>query len=94
MVSIVIVNWNSGPLVEKCVRSLLKNAPGSQIVIVDNASSDFSLRFAEKIPDALLILRNTRNMGYAAASNIGWRASTGNWILFSESGYGMLSRIR
>jgi N-acetylglucosaminyl-diphospho-decaprenol L-rhamnosyltransferase len=82
VISIIIVNWNSGQLLEKCVRSLLNNAPGSQIVIVDNASSDLSLRSAEKIQGELLIMRNTRNIGYAAANNIGWRASTGDRILF------------
>jgi GT2 family glycosyltransferase len=82
VIAIVIVNWNSGQLLEKCVQSLLNNAPGSQIVVVDNASSDLSLRFAEEIPNDLLILRNPRNIGYAAANNLGWRASAGDRILF------------
>jgi N-acetylglucosaminyl-diphospho-decaprenol L-rhamnosyltransferase len=82
MISIVVVNWNSGQLLERCVQSLLANAAGCQILIVDNASTDSSLLFADKLPDDLTILRNDRNMGFAAASNSGWRAGKGDYVLF------------
>jgi N-acetylglucosaminyl-diphospho-decaprenol L-rhamnosyltransferase len=81
MVSIVIVNWNSDGLLESCVRSLLDNATGCQIVIVDNASTDASLDFnmdAENIS----IIRNDNNIGFAAACNLGWNASAGAHVLF------------
>ncbi len=81
MVSIVIVNWNSGGFLERCVRSLLENAAGSEIVIVDNDSSDSSLRFAEGI-QKLRVLHNSSNLGFAAANNVGWRAATGARVLF------------
>ena len=82
MISIVIVNWNSGTLLENCVRSLLANAAGREIIIVDNASVDSSLNFAGKIGTNLLILRNDRNIGFAAANNLGWQAGKGDSILF------------
>ena len=81
MISVVIVNWNSGPLLESCVQSLFRNAAGSQIVIVDNDSTDSSLQFAEIIPGPLIV-RNSRNIGFAAANNLGWRASPGTSVLF------------
>jgi N-acetylglucosaminyl-diphospho-decaprenol L-rhamnosyltransferase len=80
--SIVIVNWNSGPYLESCVRSLVKNARTSEIIIVDNASSDSSLYFAREFRARLKVLINDRNLGYAAANNIGWRASHGARVLF------------
>jgi N-acetylglucosaminyl-diphospho-decaprenol L-rhamnosyltransferase len=82
MISIVIVNWNSGPLLEKCIQSLLLHAAGCQIVVVDNASTDSSLHFAEQTKSKILVLRNDRNIGFAAASNMGWRAGEGTHILF------------
>jgi GT2 family glycosyltransferase len=81
MISLVIVNWNSGSLLAKCVASLMAHAPGCELVIVDNASSDSSLDFAAKL-DAVTILRNTENLGYAAANNQGWRRSRGDHVLF------------
>jgi GT2 family glycosyltransferase len=56
MVSIVIVNWNSGPLLRLCIQSLRRNAPGAEIVLVDNASEDDSLRSAgEAAPGCVVI---------------------------------------
>lgn len=82
MISVVIVNWNSGPFLEKCARSLLRNTHGTQIIVVDNASTDASLRFAQDLQGSIAILRNRKNLGFAAANNIGWQASNGTHILF------------
>ena len=82
MVTIVIVNWNSGPWLSKCLASLREHAPGCEIVIVDNASQDESL---EGIPDQqplLHVLRNAENAGFAAACNQGWLAGEGQRLLF------------
>jgi N-acetylglucosaminyl-diphospho-decaprenol L-rhamnosyltransferase len=83
LISIVIVNWNSGRLLQSCVQSLLKNAAGSQIIVVDNASTDSSLLFAKGIQAVgLSIVQNDRNAGFAAGSNLGWKRSGGDRILF------------
>jgi N-acetylglucosaminyl-diphospho-decaprenol L-rhamnosyltransferase len=82
MVSIVIVNWNSGTLLQNCIRSLLDNAVGCKIIIVDNASADSSLEFNTKAGADISIIRNERNIGFAAACNQGWQASSGAYVLF------------
>ncbi len=82
MISIVIVNWNSGSLLESCIRSLLQYAEGCEIVIVDNASKDSSLHFVKGLDGDLSILRNDQNLGFAAGNNQGWRACKGDRILF------------
>ena len=63
MISIVIVNWNSGKLLERCVRSLLDHAAHCEVVVVDNASEDFSLDFARKVNAPLSLIRNLENPG-------------------------------
>jgi N-acetylglucosaminyl-diphospho-decaprenol L-rhamnosyltransferase len=82
VISIVIVNWNSGSLLESCIRSLLKHAVGCETVIVDNASTDSSLKFAADIRGNIAILCNDRNVGFAAGNNLGWNACKGDMILF------------
>src|SRR5512139_2753450 len=82
MTSVVIVNWNSGRFLENCVRSLLQNAPECEIIIVDNASADSSVHFADELEAEIVIHRNSRNAGFAAASNLGWRVSKGSRVLF------------
>jgi len=82
MFSIVVVNWNSGELLERCVRSLLRCAPDCEIVLIDNASQDASFNFIEGVENTILVMRNSRNAGFAAACNQGWRAAHGDLILF------------
>jgi len=82
MISVVIVNWNSGSYLEKCILSLAKNARGCEIIVVDNDSKDASLAFASGCDLPVKILCNKRNLGFAAAGNIGWRDSRGDFVLF------------
>ncbi len=73
-VGVVIVNFNSGDYLERCVRSLCASDTSLTIAIVDNLSSDNSL---EQIKDVdseshdLKIIKNTANLGFSKAVNIG-----------------------
>mgnify|MGYP001636599883 CR=1 FL=1 len=42
---IIIVNWNSGPWLEKCIRSIYGTIAGIdfKIIVVDNSSTDGSM---------------------------------------------------
>ena len=82
MISVVVVNWNSGPFLEKCVASLLGCASGCEIVVVDNASEDHSMDFLASIRPAPILIRNASNLGFAAANNAGWNRSSGDPVLF------------
>ncbi len=82
MVTIVIVNWNSGPFLNRCLLSLRSYAAGCEITVVDNASEDDSLRLDFPEGQGPKILRNDRNMGFAAACNQGWRQSRSDRVLF------------
>jgi N-acetylglucosaminyl-diphospho-decaprenol L-rhamnosyltransferase len=81
MVSVVIVNWNSGSLLDRCASSLRAHAPDCEIVIVDNASADASLSINCAVGPELVVC-NPRNLGFAAACNQGWRAAKGDPVLF------------
>lgn len=83
MISVVVVNYNAGPLLEECVRSALPQV--SEIVVVDNASSDLSVegcsnKFASD--PKLKIIRNEANLGFAAACNVGYSKTSGDFVLF------------
>jgi N-acetylglucosaminyl-diphospho-decaprenol L-rhamnosyltransferase len=82
---IVIVNWNTGPFLGRCLDSIARAdhtamRPGS-IVVVDNASTDGSLRPAEAA-DGVIVLRNDRNRGFGAACNQGARIGRSDLLLF------------
>jgi len=82
-ISVVIVNYNAGPFLAECVHSALPQV--NEVLVVDNASSDFSLELcAERFPDEpkLKIMRNAANLGFAAACNIGVEQTTQPYVLF------------
>ena len=71
----IILNWNLPGDTIACVESLRASAPpGLEIVIVDNASADDSLRrFRERLGDAVTVIANRANLGFAAGVNVGIR---------------------
>jgi GT2 family glycosyltransferase len=83
MISAVIVNYNAGLLLTACIGAALPQV--DEVVIVDNASSDDSLaRLILCFPDEarLRVIRNDRNLGFAAACNQGAAAAKGDAVMF------------
>lgn len=85
-VSVVVVNYNAGQFLIACIDSALAQVSQvSEVLVVDNASTDLSLKFCtEYFPEKakLKIIRNTTNLGFAAACNIGIARATGAYVLF------------
>jgi hypothetical protein len=82
-VSVITVNYNAGPFLAECIHSALPQV--SEILVVDNASSDSSLELcAQRFPEEpkLKIIRNTANLGFAAACNIGIEQAIQPYLLF------------
>ena len=83
-VSAVIVNYNAGETLGDLVRALITQCSVARVVVVDNASSDGSLRHLEsEVQDARLrLVKNTDNRGFAAACNQGAALAESAYILF------------
>jgi GT2 family glycosyltransferase len=70
-IAVVIVNYNSGELLERCVRSLaVQSLAPDLIMVVDNDSNDDSIASLEKINIPIDIRRMQTNLGFAAANNV------------------------
>ncbi len=81
LISVVIPNRNGAAYLENCLRSLLaQNYPKIEIVVVDNASSDPSLKVVHKLAPSAVVLKQEQNLGFAGGANVGIQASTGEWI--------------
>jgi N-acetylglucosaminyl-diphospho-decaprenol L-rhamnosyltransferase len=82
--SVVIVNWNTGPLLGECLKSLWAHSDSiREVIVVDNASIDGSADVAcpnETAPVPVRLVRNDRNVGFAAASNVGIRGSSAPYV--------------
>jgi GT2 family glycosyltransferase len=72
LVAIVTLNWNRPDDTLECLASAATQTyPHTAIIVVDNGSSDDSVaRIGADFPEAVL-LRNERNMGFAAGANRG-----------------------
>jgi GT2 family glycosyltransferase len=85
-VSVVIPNYNGATLLEKYLPPLKKAlsgyAPFSEIIVVDDASSDNSLEFLRLNHQDVTVLANASNMGFGETMNRGINAARGD-ILFS-----------
>lgn len=81
VISTIIVNYNAGELLRGCVDSLLSCPLEIEIIVVDNASKDGSLDALLGLP-CVQIIRNTTNVGFAAACNTGARVSSAPFLLF------------
>ena len=82
--SIIIVNYNSRTLIEQCLASIDKAIAGlnTEIIVVDNNSTDGSKEYLpSKFPWIKFILNN-ENAGFGKACNQGFKASSGNYVLF------------
>jgi len=71
-IGIIILNWNSGLLIDQCLRGLLDHE-SHPVYVVDNGSSDGSADLvANKYPQVTLI-RSPGNLGFAEGNNVGIR---------------------
>lgn len=87
LISIIIVNWNAGPQLAEVVSSIGKHHHGlvSSVVLVDNASTDDSLDQVEALQSLQirpLIIRNSENLGFGRACNLGAQHAKSSYLLF------------
>ena len=82
LVSIVILNYNAGKLLDDCLHSIHKTEKVNfEIILVDNASTDKSYKeYTQKFPDVNLI-ENSKNLGYCEGNNVGIRATKGEFVV-------------
>ncbi len=82
-VSVVIVNWNGGEHLRRCLESILefggKSVDG--VTVVDNGSTDGSRELAREIA-GVTVLETGKNLGFAKACNQGARYAKAEFLLF------------
>lgn len=82
--SVIIVTYNSALHIGKCLKSIKeKIQSGFEVIIVDNNSSDATLKEIKSIRDInIKILPQNQNFGFSRANNIGVKEAKGNMLLF------------
>jgi len=85
--SIIIVNANTRELACQCLASIERNSPRrhSEVIVVDNASTDDSCEAIETRFPFVKIVKNTENLGFSAANNRGLAIAKGEYVLLLNS---------
>lgn len=83
-IDIIVVNWNAGDQLRACLRSIARYGANlaSQVIVVDNDSTDGSVDQLNDFNLPLAIIRNRANLGFGKACNLGARQASSDYLLF------------
>jgi len=84
LLSVIIVNYNSTSYLLPCLSSLFAETKeiDFETIVVDNASTDNGCDLVAHAFPQVRLLRNEKNLGFAAANNNGFEISRGTNLLF------------
>jgi GT2 family glycosyltransferase len=81
-VCVAIVTYNSERYIRRCLEGVLEQeGVDTEIVVVDNASSDGTRSILRRFKNRIRTIYNDRNLGFAEAQNQAIRASSADWVL-------------
>lgn len=85
--SIIITSWNTEQLLRACLTSIASFPPSCsfETIVVDNASKDGSVKMVRSEFPSVTLIEHPKNSGYAGGNNIGFAASTGEYVLLLGS---------
>lgn len=85
IVSVIIPSHNSSEYLENAIRSVLDNhGIASEIIVVDDGSSDDTERVLAALPEHVRVIRQERGGAYRAR-NLGCSMAAGRWLAFLDA---------
>jgi hypothetical protein len=81
--SIIVLSWNTQKLLEQCLKSIPFFV---EIIVVDNASTDGTIRFLDSLKwPNLKVIKNRANLGFAKGNNQGIKVAQGDLVMLLNS---------
>ena len=68
---VIILSFNSGKYIKKCLDSVLTSSIAVEVVVVENASKDDSAMLLKEYEGKIHFLPQKHNLGFAAGNNVG-----------------------
>lgn len=82
VVTIIIVNYNGMKFLERCLISLQNQTYRNlEVIIVDNGSTDCSLKFIKENYPHLKLIENRGNLGFCRGNNQGFHIANGDYLM-------------
>lgn len=86
MLSVIIVNYNTRELLERCLRTVSAETElPCEIIVADNHSSDDSVAAVRRYFPGVQLIENNMNLGFSRANNAAARISHGELLVFLNS---------
>lgn len=86
--AILIINWNTRLLLEKCLKSIQEHNGDdfeTEIVVVDNGSTDGSPQMVKSAFPAVTLIENQEHVGFATANNQAALLTNAEYLLLLNS---------
>jgi len=85
LVSVIIANFNGEKFLPTCLNSIFQEKGNYEVIVVDDGSTDESLKYLKAQGSRLKIILNQKNLGAAEARNIGVKNSLGKYLFFLDN---------
>lgn len=87
--SVVIVSYNTREMTLRCLADLSRDLAAlgllSEVIVVDNASTDGSAEAVAAAQPGVRLIRADRNLGFGAANNRAFEVASGEFVLLLNS---------
>ncbi|WP_165191022.1 glycosyltransferase family 2 protein [Caulobacter soli] len=81
LISVIIVAYQSGPTLARCLDHLrAQTFTDFEVLVVDNASTDGAPQAVAATDPDLRLIEPGANLGFAAGNNLGARQAKGRWL--------------
>lgn len=67
----IIVTYNGAGWIETCMKQLLQSTMPTNIIVIDNCSTDNSISILNKFEGQFSLIASDKNLGFGAGNNIG-----------------------
>lgn len=92
--SIIIVSYNSEDFISQCVESILKFKPkDAELIVLDNASTDLTLRKLQKFKEKIKLISSKENLGFSKGNNLATQGAKGEFLFFINPDTKLTSNI-
>ncbi len=92
-ISVVIPNYNGSNLLAKNLPTVIKNCPGAEIIVVDDASSDNSVSLVRENFKNIKLVSIPVNKGFSNAVDTGVSKANSNLVLILNSDVSLSSDV-
>jgi GT2 family glycosyltransferase len=79
--SVVTVAFDSGPVLTRCIESVLADDPEHEVIVVNNGGRGPEIEAAAGMP-GVKVVESGGNVGFAAGSTLGAKHATGDVLVF------------